>query len=142
MSCESCIDGAEKLIAVFGGWPSFHDAEIVSFSIERGFPLRNGHTLAHLVVNITRHKLEYSDDIHYEQVLKKNLLVKFSLLGVCEMNLLDWNHQNVIESIDVTEDESRKTGRIKFDVKSIWGFGGSLRCAAVELASVEVLTNL
>jgi hypothetical protein len=30
------VKGAEKLTAIFGRWPSFHDAEVTSIRFERG----------------------------------------------------------------------------------------------------------
>ncbi|MGA8299415.1 MAG: hypothetical protein WB817_08010 [Terriglobales bacterium] len=33
---ESLIVGSEKLITIFGYWPSFHDAEIVELNFWRG----------------------------------------------------------------------------------------------------------
>lgn len=33
---ETLIQGSEKLISIFGHWPSFHDAEITELRLERG----------------------------------------------------------------------------------------------------------
>jgi len=141
MDSQSHIAGTEKLAAILGEWPSFHDAEVISFSLERGLPFRKGYTSARLVVNIRRFALEYSDSIHYEQALKRNVLVKFAFSGICEMEIAEWNHQNVINSIEVTSDETRRTGRLKVEIESIFGFGGTFLCAAIEVEDVEVLAS-
>src|SRR5262245_55576174 len=36
------IPGAEKVVSIFGRWPSFHDAEVVRFVLERSDPYANG----------------------------------------------------------------------------------------------------
>ncbi len=33
---EKLIEGSERLTAIFGYWPSFHDAEVVKFDLWRG----------------------------------------------------------------------------------------------------------
>jgi hypothetical protein len=33
---ESFISGSEKLIRIFGNWPSFHDAEVLELNLWRG----------------------------------------------------------------------------------------------------------
>jgi hypothetical protein len=139
LSGDENITGAEKLASIFGEWPYLHDAEVVSFAVERAFPLKPDWTMARLVVNIRRTAMEYSDDIHYEYVLKKNVLATFVFPGVCELEISGWNHQNVIDSLVVTVDEERKTGRLKVEIETIWGFGGSFFCSAAELESVKDL---
>ena len=32
---ESFIDGSEKLVRIFGYWPSFHDAEVIDLHLWR-----------------------------------------------------------------------------------------------------------
>jgi hypothetical protein len=37
----SFVDGSDKVTSIFGRWPSFHDSEVVSWSlIERAQPLQ------------------------------------------------------------------------------------------------------
>jgi hypothetical protein len=30
---ESLLEGSEKLLAIFGRWPSFHDAEVIEIQL-------------------------------------------------------------------------------------------------------------
>lgn len=134
---EKYIQGADKLSSLFGEWPSFHDAEVISFSIKRDFPAI-GATGARLEVNIRRYAIEYSDDIHYENVLKQNVLVSFMFHGACDIELSGFNAQNVIDAVEIREAEERPP-LLKVTVESSWGFGGSLLCSSIELESVESL---
>lgn len=139
MNPSEHITGAGKLVAVLGGWPSFHDAEVISFSAERALPLRLGYTSAHLVVHVRRHVSRGEGTARYEQVLAQSVLVRFAFPGACRLELSDFNHQNVIDEITVTPLPIDEPANLLVTIDSIWGFGGSLRCSTVEVESVEIL---
>ena len=33
---QALVEGSERLTEIFGGWPSFHDAEVIEFNLWRG----------------------------------------------------------------------------------------------------------
>jgi Immunity protein 50 len=121
---------------VFGAWPSFHDAEVISFSIERELPFKNDFTLARMKVNVWLTVTEYSDEIHYEHVDKNNSLVTFIFHEAIDIELSGFNHQNVIDAIEVQENTDG-TNKLLVEIVSCWGFGGSLRCSRIEIESVQ-----
>jgi hypothetical protein len=133
------INDIEKVEAALGYWPTFHDAEVISFTAERALPFKSGFTLARLAVNVRRYETIGQGAAQYEQVLRKSVLVRFVFNGACEFELSDFNHQNVINSISVTRAEGNEAAPLQVDIESIWGFGGTLRCSSALVEAVEVL---
>ncbi len=135
------IASTEMVEAVLGYWPTFHDAEVISFAAERALPFKSGFTVARLAVHVRRYETVGEGTAQYEQVLRKSVLVRFVFNGACEFELSDFNHQNVINAISVARVEGNEAAPLLVDIESIWGFGGSLRCSSASIESVEVLTN-
>jgi len=135
------IVGTEKVQAALGHWPTFHDAEVISFSAERALPFKSGHTVARLAVHIRYYETVGEGTAQYAQVLRKSVLVRFVFNGACEFELSDFNHQNVINAISVTRVEENEATPLLVDIESIWGFGGTLKCSSASIETVEVLNN-
>jgi len=135
------IAGTEKVIEAFGYWPTFHDAEVISFSAERGLPFKRGHTQARLAVHVRHYETVGEGTAGYEQVLRKSLLVQFVFQGACDFELSEFNHQNVIDSITVSPIENNEAAMLQVEVESIYGFGGFLRCVSASVEEVKELLN-
>lgn len=135
------IVNTEKVVEALGYWPTFHDAEVISFSAERALPVGNGSTCARLAVHVRQYSAVGEGTAQYELVLQKSLLVRFVFNGACDLELSDFNSQNVIDSITVSRFEKDEAASLRVDIESIWGFGGSLRCSSVVVEAVEVLPN-
>src|SRR5436309_2512231 len=133
--------GSEKVIEVLGYWPTFHDAEVISFSAERALPFKNGYTVARMAVHVRQYASVGEGTAEYELVLRKSVLVRFVFNGACDFELSGFNHQNVINSLTATRIEGGEVAGLQIEVESIWGFGGSLRCSSVAVEAVEVLPN-
>jgi hypothetical protein len=135
------ISGTDQVVESLGYWPSFHDAEVISFSAERALPFNHNETVARLAVHVRQYKTVGAGTSNYEQVLYKSVLIKFSFKGACELDICDFNHQNVIDAINVTSIESNDLANLLVSILSIWGFGGTLRCQSAEVESIDVLPN-
>ena len=135
------IAGTEMVVAALGYWPTFHDAEVISFTAERALPFKFGFTVVRLAVHVRRYETIGEGTARYEQVLRKSVLVRFLFNGACELELSDFNHQNVINAISVARVEGIEAAPLLVDIESIWGFGGSLRCSSASIEAVEVLAN-
>jgi hypothetical protein len=133
------IAGANKVEETLGFWPTFHDAEVIAFSVERALPFKNGATVARLAVLVRQFRTVGEGTAQYAQILSKSVLIRFLFVGVCELELSGFNHQNVINSIEVTPIETAESANQLVDIESIWGFGGTLHCSSVEVENVEVL---
>lgn len=130
------ISNVERVIEAIGFWPSFHDSEVISFSVSR--PLRNvdSSTVAKLCVHYREYELVGVGTADFENVCRKSLLVELLFSGIHDLSLTDFNHQNVLECIDLKR--SHDSSMI-VDLVSIWAVGGTIRCADV---AVGELTNL
>jgi len=133
------INNAEKLIERFGRWPSFHDAEILHVEMGRGPPHAPDLTSLLITVHIWETATEYSDAIHYEFVHKNDTVVTFRFLDIAELALDGFNLQNVIDDLVVVSDGVSNKNPLKVQIESIYGLGGSFRCARAEVVSVHAL---
>jgi hypothetical protein len=143
MSDTEHIGGAEKLIAALGDWPSFHDAEIVSISAQRHLPVALGASTVELVVHVRRYESRGQGTARYEQVVVKSILARFLCKQVADLELSQFNHQNVINALSVQAQPSAEApgAPLVLTIEPIWGLGGTVRCATVELSSVQELPS-
>ena len=141
MSKHAHIANSEKVIEALGYWPTFHDAEVISFLVERALPLRNGYSSARVAVHVRMYETVGEGTAQYAQVLSKSVLIRFAFSTVSELELSDFNHQNVINSITVERTGSKGLGGLQVTIESIWGFGGTLRCMSASVETVEVMSN-
>lgn len=143
MKCEHKtpkeIQGTEKVIAAFGSWPCFHDAEVISFSAERELPVRKGGTVARLAVHVREYETVGEGTVDYDIKETKSVLIRFLFRGACDFEISDFNLQNVIDAIDVSLAEANDSADLKVTLEPIWGFGGSLRCESIEIEAAEIL---
>lgn len=136
MEWPSCVQNTEKVVEALGFWPSFHDAEVISISASRsgdGYPASSS---ARLSVNVRYYKEIGQGTVDYEKVCFQGLLIEFLFHDLHSFSVEDFNHQNVIDSIEFS---SKDEQLIEVNVSSIFGFGGVLRCARVEVGEVTSL---
>jgi len=136
MDTTKLIHGSEKVIEALGAWPSFHDAEVISFSLSRALPVAAKSQVANLSVHVRRYTEVGAGTADYDLVITKSILVNFSFHGLSDVSISEFNHQNVIDSIKFTPAEN---GGIIVLVESIFGFGGELVCRTVSIGSVQEL---
>jgi len=139
MEIITYVEGTEKVEKALGFWPSFHDAEVISFSVSRALPLDTNVCFAKLVVHVRQYAEVGAGTAEYALAIVKSVLVNFIFNGVSDLSISEFNHQNVISSIKFKNSESLDAPNISVDIESIWGFGGSLQCNSVVVESVEEL---
>lgn len=129
---EARVAGADRLTSRFGCWPSFHDAEVVRFALDRRGA--NGPT-AEMLVHAWL-TTDTVDDRGY-CVREKHSLVRFLFERVSEIELSEFNGQNVLFDLDVAAEmiDGERAFRVTF-VPS-YGLGGSLVCGHVAVAEVS-----
>lgn len=130
------IAGTEKVISIFGYWPSFHDAEVISFSVSRAFPGMASVNSAALTVHVRDYKQVGAGTSSYELVCCKSILIELVFHDVHNLSLSEFNHQNVIDSISLNYLDGVL---IDVEVESVWGFGGVIQCKRVEVGRVTRL---
>jgi hypothetical protein len=136
---QSALDriiGAEKLISVFGCWPSFHDAEVIRMKLDRrSHGDRLGPSLETQV-----HTFEMTKDVdesgHY--VLRDHILVHLRFQDVLDMYLEGFNHQNVLFGLEISDLREGEPEQILIKVRfdSSYGMRASFLCHAIEVLEV------
>lgn len=135
------IVGTGKVVEVLGYWPTFHDAEVISFSAERALPIKCACSIFRMAVHVRNYTTVGEGSAQYAQVLSANVLIHFLFTEVCDFEFSGFNHQNVIDSIVITPVATDEPAKLRVEVESIWGGGGVLRCSRIEIEAVEVLSN-
>jgi hypothetical protein len=98
MNSTPNIPGAEAVVAWFGRWPSFHDAEVVEAHFVR-------HGISQLRLHFWNTRDEVDERGYY--ILDKHAIVTFLFEGIEDMEIYGFNEQNVIFSLTVeTEGDS------------------------------------
>lgn len=138
MESVELVNKAERVIEAIGFWPSFHDAEVISFSVAR--PLRgvDSVTVAKLCVHYREHQTVGVGGADFEYVCRKSLLVELIFSDIQDLSLTDFNPQNVLESINLTRSQDSS---ILVDIVPIWGIGGTIRCTQVAVGELTSLLS-
>lgn len=128
------VKGHEKLTAVYDGWPSFHDSEVLSIHLDREGP----------AIEMRVHLFEGFREENSDRISWRNHTVatlKFS--RVVEVQLDGFNNQNVIFDFAI-ESVAKEPGVAMWDgpayrieIDSSYGVGGSFICRSIEVVSVE-----
>jgi len=136
------IEGAEKLVDVFGYWPSFHDAEVLWMRLDRRPLCDNcyGPVLETLI-----HAFEMTNEVGPDgfYVLRRHVLVHLRFHEVAGIMMDGFNHQNVLFGLSISDLRERQMERIQFEVgfDSSFGVSVSLQCYRVEVVSVTPCTK-
>jgi len=122
------IVGEEKLTAIFGKIPSFHDAEVWSLSFER---TADGVMVTTVVHVFAMAPILVPTDTHRAI---KHTRVTFRFTDCDDVDLGGFNHQNVLSSLVISDNE-QKNAKQPFSVRfgPCYGLEGSLTCAGIEV---------
>ena len=141
MEFTDLIVGAQKLVEVFGSWPSFHDAEVLWVRLERKSHGEGHRPTLEVLVHTFEMTNEVDSDGYY--VLRDHVLVHLLFLDLVELRLDGFNHQNALMGLTLTDLPDRQLERIRFEVRfdSAHGLDASFKCHAVEVVSVISCTK-
>ena len=97
------IQNSNKITDIFGYWPSFHDAEVHSFSLSGGVadPCMPG--CESPVLDLKIHLWEMTKEVDQEGwiVLAKHTLTEMRFRNVEKLELSNFNYHNVISEMTV-----------------------------------------
>jgi len=105
------IQGGRELLEWFGFWPSFHDAEILSISLNRSGESR---------IEIYAFRMTDQIDADGYFVLDKDALVTFYLRDISNLKIENFGSQNVICGLDLVKEENG----YRLDIDPCNGVGG------------------
>jgi hypothetical protein len=123
------IVNPEPVVSAFGFWPSFHDAEVHSASLDRGS--HDERPFITLVVHAFASDGTVDEKGYYRIVT--SVLVTLKCLDVSESELRDLGQQNVLSSLDF---ERTAEGRVRVTLGPCYGLSGALVCREVLVESV------
>jgi hypothetical protein len=132
------IPGGSDLIAWFGHAPSFHDAEIVSFDLNR-------RSASKLVLHAWNMTSEVDNRGYF--VLDRHAVVTFVLEDILDLELDGFSHQNVVFGLVLRRAPDRpdrspfywKDGSpddFEIELEHCFGLSGKLRCCRVSVTFV------
>lgn len=144
-SFESFVEGTEALRALYSGaWPCFHDAEVIEMHFWRGhvhpgdWDERNVFPIVTIKILILEATQPGATDAGHD------VLASFRFYDVDHVHIQDFNHNNSIVALTVTEQpRGTFTGGDplppSFLVTIERGFGlvGSFRCSRMEVIAAE-----
>jgi len=130
------IEHSKLLTDVFGRWPSFHDAEVVSLEL---FRESKGVSEPNLKSKV--HVFEATPEVDGQgfYILKNHVLVSFLFYGIDESTVAGFNQQNVLWDLEITDISSRQLEHLRFAIHFFSSFGveAEFKCRSVEIESIE-----
>lgn len=135
------IPGTDEVLSALGWWPSFHDAEVIHFSLSRGARPEEKKSEAQLEVQVREYETRNPGTAQYELTLVKNVIIRFAFTGVEEVQVDDFNFQNVINSLEFHRESEAPESRLRVAIESIYGFGATWLCRTARVASVSRLAT-
>ncbi len=122
------MPGAEDVLAWFGYWPTFHDAEVLSISFDR----RTGCWVSIHAFEVTR---DVDPGGHYRTT--KHAVITFSMegflngeTGASSTRISFFNHQNVLTSARV----QRRPEGYELKLEGCFGVDGSMFCERMRVS--------
>ena len=129
------VENAKALTTIFGEWPSFHDAEVVSMRLDR-----EGTDAP--ILEATIHVFLMTTDVDAKGffVLTHHTLVTLRFSNILLRQLRWFNHQNVISDLLIgsssrTDDSEHRAYDVKFG--SCWGVEADLSCDQILVLKAE-----
>ena len=131
----SKIQNSHLLTDVFGKFPSFHDAEVHRLNLVRGETRSFNQALFALI-----HVFEMTSEVDEKKryVLENHVLVQFRFSKVNDLEIAGFNHQNVLQFLEMTEISDAEDETAEFEVlfEGIFGVSAKFRCEAISIESV------
>jgi len=143
---ESLVQGSEKLLAIFGRWPSFHDAEVIEIQLSRVRAGSRSNRYEGPLLLARVHTWDISNEVdsagHY--VLKNHTLLTLRFSDVRELKLEGFNHQNAIFGLTIQPNDAKNPTDPKFHIELDPSFGvdATFDCAAVEIVDAIAVSEL
>lgn len=125
------IEDVELLTDIFGKFPTFHDAEVLSFGLYRNpTKLLNPYLLSCLYV----FEMTSKTDLQNEYVLKNKSIVHFRFDKIFNLEAENFNHQNVLEGLTILYDSDETYFQVNF--AAINGLSAKFGCRNIRVDSV------
>jgi hypothetical protein len=134
MQAHEFISGFELVIATFGQWPTFHDAEVRQLTLEVTGQ-RDSDPTAELVVHGWTMTNELDERGFYK--LLNPSLIQFHFEGVADFAVDGLNHQNVLASLNLSLVGDVDPPLLRVDLEHCYGLSGGLTAKRAKVVSVQ-----
>jgi hypothetical protein len=124
------VANSEALLSAFRFWPSFHDAEIHSATLDRGNAEEP--PFIRLVVYVFSCDRELDENGFFR--VATSVLVTLKCSDVRHSELFNLNHQNVVSGIEF--DSAEQEGLVRVMLHDCYGLSGQILCSQVQIESV------
>lgn len=140
---ERFIQNSALVTNVFGYWPTFHDAEVINLSLDRGLfePEAQSFLMPFLIVSIEHWELTSEVNAKGYFVLRKRTISTLRFNEVDQLHLENFNHQNAIYGLTLNrlEEDGRTTFNVEFE--GAHGIDATFQCGSIEVLTVRPLTE-
>ena len=139
MEAFELIEGHAKLIAHFGMWPSFHDAEVHSMTLSRPEKTTTGNSIPILDLQLRAWVMNAKDsEIDFVKP-HGDAVIHFQFEGVYDLMIEGFNNQNVLSSMNFQLIEnSRGLGgcAIGVELEHCYEFEANFKCRTARIQSI------
>ena len=116
------VPGSDAVVAWFGEWPSFHDAEILELHLDR-------ENVSWVKVHVWLSSGETYEHNGKQYRRERHGVVTFRLAEIVDLELYDSSCQNVIFGLEL----ERKAGAYRPLMKPCYGLSGYIEAGRIEL---------
>lgn len=129
------ISNTEELVAIFGGWPSFHDSEVTTLRLER----EGADEFDSPDLFVTFHLFQGRADPSRETGVSwhNHVLATLRFSRVSELEIEGFNHQNAVFDLRVEPTAEPNSGLLSVTIESSFGVSAAFMCAAISVANVD-----
>lgn len=131
MGESSVIENSEIVEAIYGYWPSFHDAEILSITLQQQRDSNSANAIIRL--NYWETKIINEETSRFDYVLDKNMVITLEFRKVTDCCVEEFNHQNVIDELLI----EKTVHGIEAEFIAIHGAGVTVSADSVSVVEVE-----
>ena len=132
MDAPNFLSNYRALLDHFGYWPSFHDANVISYA---------GPTAERATVDLTLHTWEMTSEVDAKgyYVSRKHALVGFRFSGVHDASLESFDSGNILFGMEITRADDADSFHVELD--SVMDMSGDFYAASGEVLSVALCTS-
>ena len=134
---EKQIHGSEKLVSIFGRWPSFHDAYVHEVLLWRDRSERGeGRLPASLTAKIHLFEVTSEIDAKGYYVLRNHNIVTIKFDDISDLELRDFNGGNILFGLAIDEINS-DSAVFNIAIDTSYGLNGQFQCKRIEVVDVR-----
>jgi hypothetical protein len=127
------ITNSELVVDIYGYWPSFHDAEVLSICFSRGVSTEDRAASVKIELNYWETKAINQGKSDFDYVLDSNYIISLELNELVSSFVSDFNFQNVIDELII-----RKIDNVfSLDAVTIHGVDFKFKCKKLSVVNVR-----